>query len=272
MKVLQVWADWFLFSDAFLNGLRATFLRSGNSGVVPFHSLCGDAPEIEKKGSSEDGNDGFKLNEDGALATGKAAATKELLGLPLAELERRCRHNGLSLCGGKEMMVARLLNLEEAEKERIYEKDVDVKYVQGEQHVVGREDSGVNAHSTSRFGEGSNGDELDVSRNSMRAGKGRSGGSASAELESFPSKKPKYDPVLPASKWSREDDISDDEDRKGGRGLGLSYSSGSDIADGLGKVDTTEASTDHTSHHHDTIVDEEHRYLSVFNIFLPLRC
>ncbi|AQK69046.1 Protein RRC1 [Zea mays] len=224
MKVLQVWADWFLFSDAFLNGLRATFLRSGNSGVVPFHSLCGDAPEIEKKGSSEDGNDGFKLNEDGALATGKAAATKELLGLPLAELERRCRHNGLSLCGGKEMMVARLLNLEEAEKERIYEKDVDVKYVQGEQHVVGREDSGVNAHSTSRFGEGSNGDELDVSRNSMRAGKGRSGGSASAELESFPSKKPKYDPVLPASKWSREDDISDDEDRKGGRGLGLSYS------------------------------------------------
>ncbi|AQK69026.1 Protein RRC1 [Zea mays] len=259
MKVLQVWADWFLFSDAFLNGLRATFLRSGNSGVVPFHSLCGDAPEIEKKGSSEDGNDGFKLNEDGALATGKAAATKELLGLPLAELERRCRHNGLSLCGGKEMMVARLLNLEEAEKERIYEKDVDMKYVQGEQHVVGREDSGVNAHSTSRFGEGSNGDELDVSRNSTRAGKGRSGGSASAELESFPSKKPKYDPVLPASKWSREDDISDDEDRKGGRGLGLSYSSGSDIADGLGKVDTTEASTDHTSRHHDTIVDEEHR-------------
>ncbi|RLN07616.1 U2 snRNP-associated SURP motif-containing protein-like isoform X1 [Panicum miliaceum] len=237
MKVLQVWADWFLFSDAFLNGLRATFLRSGNSGVVPFHSLCGDAPEIEKKGSSEDGNGGFKLNEDGALATGKAAATKELLGLPLAELERRCRHNGLSLCGGKEMMVARLLNLEEAEKERVYDKDVDVKYAPGEQHKTGREDSGLNARSASRFGETPNGDELDVSRNSMGTAKGCSRESASAEFESFPSKKPKYDPVLPASKWSREDDISDDEDRKGGRGLGLSYSSGSDAGD-LGKADT----------------------------------
>ncbi|PAN04354.1 hypothetical protein PAHAL_1G061200 [Panicum hallii] len=258
MKVLQVWADWFLFSDAFLNGLRATFLRSGNSGVVPFHSLCGDAPEIEKKGSSEDGNGGFKLNEDGALATGKAAATKELLGLPLAELERRCRHNGLSLCGGKEMMVARLLNLEEAEKERVYEKDVEVKYAQGEQHKTGREDSGLNAPSASRFGETPNGDGLDVSRNNMGTAKGRTRESASAELESFPSKKPKYDPVLPASKWSREDDISDDEDRKGGRGLGLSYSSGSDAGD-LGKADTSEVSTDHTSHHQDTIVDEEHR-------------
>lgn len=265
MKVLQVWADWFLFSDAFLNGLRATFLRSGNSGVVPFHSLCGDAPEIEKKGSSMDGNDGFKLNEDGALATGKAAATKELLGLPLAELERRCRHNGLSLCGGKEMMVARLLNLEEAEKERVYEKDVDMKYAQGEQHRTGREDSSLNARSALRFGETPNGDELDVSRNSMGAGKGRSRESASGDLESFPSKKPKHDPVLPASKWSREDEISDDEDRKGGRGLGLSYSSGSDAGD-LGKADTSEVSTDHAIHHQDTIIDEEHRCVFMFNL------
>ncbi|KAL6888782.1 hypothetical protein ACP4OV_009808 [Aristida adscensionis] len=257
MKVLQVWADWFLFSDAYLNGLRATFLRSGNSGVVPFHSLCGDAPEIEKKANSVDGNDGFKLNEDGALATGKAAATKELLGLPLAELERRCRHNGLSLCGGKEMMVARLLNLEEAEKERVYEKDVDMKYAQGEPQRTGRED-GVNAHSASRFGGGPNGDELDVSRDTM-GGQGRSRDSASTELESVPSKKPKYDPVLPASKWSREDDVSDDEDRKGGQGLGLSYSSGSDTAGDLGKVDMTEVSADPAIHHPDTIVDEEHR-------------
>ncbi|KAL6629961.1 hypothetical protein ACP70R_029726 [Stipagrostis hirtigluma subsp. patula] len=258
MKVLQVWADWFLFSDAYLNGLRATFLRSGNSGVVPFHSLCGDAPDIEKKVSSEDGNDGFKLNEDGALATGKAAATKELLGLPLAELERRCRHNGLSLSGGKEMMVARLLNLEEAEKERVYEKDVDMKYAQGEPHITGREDSGVNARTASRFGGGPNGDVLNVSRDTM-GGQGRSRESASTEHESVPSKKPKYDPVLPASKWSREDDISDDEDRKGGRGLGLSYSSGSDTASELGKVDMTEVSAGHASHHPDTIVDEEHR-------------
>jgi U2-associated protein SR140 len=266
MKVLQVWADWFLFSDAFLNGLRATFLRSGNSGVVPFHSLCGDAPEIEKKGSSEDGNDGFKLNEDGALATGKAAATKELLGLPLAELERRCRHNGLSLSGGKEMMVARLLNLEEAEKERVYEKDVDMKHTQGEQHKIGREDSGFNARSASRFGEIPNGDELAVSRNSIGAGKGRTRESTSAEPESFPSKKPKYDPVLPASKWNRDDDINDDEDRKGGRGLGLSYSSGSDAGD-LENADTSDVRTDYASHRQETIVDEEHRYIS-FNLII----
>nr|CAD1840199.1 unnamed protein product [Ananas comosus var. bracteatus] len=91
LKVLQVWADWFLFSDAYLNGLRATFLRSSNSGVTPYHSICGDAPEIVNKTSSEENNEGAKITQDGALAMGKAAAMKELLGLPLAELERRCR-------------------------------------------------------------------------------------------------------------------------------------------------------------------------------------
>lgn len=50
LKVLQVWADWFLFSDAYVNGLRATFLRYGNSGVIPFHSICGDAPEVDASG------------------------------------------------------------------------------------------------------------------------------------------------------------------------------------------------------------------------------
>uniref|UniRef100_A0ACD5U588 Uncharacterized protein n=1 Tax=Avena sativa TaxID=4498 RepID=A0ACD5U588_AVESA len=132
LKVLQVWADWFLFSDAYLNGMKATFHRSVNFGVTHFHSLCDDAPEIEKKTNSEDGNNGFRLDEDGDLAIGKATSTKELLGLLLSELERRCRHNGLSLCGGKEMMVARLLSLEEFEKERVYQKDVDMKYLQGD--------------------------------------------------------------------------------------------------------------------------------------------
>ncbi|KAF2287287.1 hypothetical protein GH714_039545 [Hevea brasiliensis] len=58
LKVLQVWSDWFLFSDAYVNGLRATFLRSSTSGVISFHSICGDAPEIEKKFNSEDIGDG----------------------------------------------------------------------------------------------------------------------------------------------------------------------------------------------------------------------
>ncbi|XWS26145.1 hypothetical protein CRYUN_Cryun26dG0005700 [Craigia yunnanensis] len=127
LKVLQVWSDWFLFSDAYVNGLRATFLRSGNSGVAPFHSICGDAPEIEKKTSSEDAVDGIKASQDVALALGKGAAMKELMDLPLAELERRCRHNGLFLVGGREIMVARLLSLEDAEKLRSYELDDELK-------------------------------------------------------------------------------------------------------------------------------------------------
>ncbi|KAK6137122.1 hypothetical protein DH2020_029131 [Rehmannia glutinosa] len=127
LKVLQVWADWFLFSDAYVNGLRATFLRSSNSGVTPFHSICGDAPELERKSNSTDTVGGDKINPDAALAIGKGAAMKELLNLPLTELERRCRHNGLSLVGGREMMVARLLYLEEAEKQRGYELDDELK-------------------------------------------------------------------------------------------------------------------------------------------------
>ncbi|KAJ3679191.1 hypothetical protein LUZ60_017202 [Juncus effusus] len=116
-KVLQVWADWFLFSDAFINGLRATFLRSGGSGVVPYHSLLGDAPDLDNKTQAEDHQTSLlKLNQDGALAMGKAAARNELMDLPLAELERRCKFNGLSLAGGREMMVARLLSLEETEE------------------------------------------------------------------------------------------------------------------------------------------------------------
>ncbi|KAG0472334.1 hypothetical protein HPP92_016880 [Vanilla planifolia] len=61
LQVLQVWADWFLFSDAYVNGLRATFLRSGNSGVIPFHSICGDVPEIENKASADDISEGGNL-------------------------------------------------------------------------------------------------------------------------------------------------------------------------------------------------------------------
>ncbi|PIN17905.1 putative splicing regulator [Handroanthus impetiginosus] len=127
LKVLQVWTDWFLFSDAYVNGLRATFLRSGNSAVLPFHSICGDAPELERKPGSADTGDGEKIDQDAALAIGKGAAMRELLNLPLTELERRCRDNGLSLVGGREMMVARLLYLEEAEKWRGYEIDDELK-------------------------------------------------------------------------------------------------------------------------------------------------
>lgn len=69
--------------------MQATFLRSGNSGMTPFHFICGDAPEIVN-----------------ALAMHKVAAVEELMNLFLAELGKRCWHNGFYLFGGREMMVA----------------------------------------------------------------------------------------------------------------------------------------------------------------------
>ncbi|MBA0694185.1 hypothetical protein Goari_004505, partial [Gossypium aridum] len=246
LKVLQVWSDWFLFSDAYVNGLRATFLRSGNSGVAPFHSICGDAPEIEKKTSSEDAVDGIKANQDTALAMGKSAAMKELMDLPLAELERRCRHNGLSLVGGREIMVARLLSLEDAEKQRGYELDDELKlrssysrYSSGQRGAnVETEVAGLSGQT--RYAE----DEIP----SQRKGSvplAETLPIPQPELKAF-TKKEKTDPVLPASKWAREDNDSDDEEKRSSKGLGLSYSSsGSENAgDGHGKPDELEFGTD----------------------------
>ncbi|KAL5783007.1 hypothetical protein ACOSP7_008036 [Xanthoceras sorbifolium] len=249
LKVLQVWSDWFLFSDAYVNGLRATFIRAGNSGVTPFHSICGDAPEIEKKTSTEDTSVGGKVNQDAALAMGKGAATKELMSLPLAELERRCRHNGLSLVGGREMMVTRLLSLEEAEKLRGYELDDNLKFPQTSSSS-GRYSSGrkeMNVESDQAGFSGWKHYEEDDKQS-------QGGGSVplsttlsipQPELKAF-TKKEKNDPVLPASKWALEDDESDDEHKRSSRGLGLSYSSsGSENAgDGPSKADEVDFATD----------------------------
>ncbi|KAL7001785.1 Protein rrc1 [Sarracenia purpurea var. burkii] len=225
-KVLQVWADWFLFSDAYVNGLRATFLRSGNSGVVPFHSICGDAPEIEKKISSEDTGDG-EINQDAALAMGRGAAMKELLSLPLAELERRCRHNGLSLVGGRETMVARLLYLEEAEKLRGYDLDDDLKYGQSQPSSVryssGRKESNIEMEPVGLSGWNYEEDKM-RSQGKASVPLASSIGNPPPELKAF-SNRGKIDPVLPASKWAREDDESDGEQKRSPRDLGLSYSS-----------------------------------------------
>ncbi|KAK2967978.1 hypothetical protein RJ640_015423 [Escallonia rubra] len=261
LKVLQVWADWFLFSDAYVNGLRATFLRSGNSGVISFHSICGDAPELEKKIGSFDTGDGVKTDQDAALAMGKGAAMKELLSLPLAELERRCRHNGLSLVGGRETMVARLLYLEEAEKQRGFELNDDLKYAQS--NPTGRFPSGQKETSSglesmglsvwSRYGD----DEM------PSQGKGSVPLTPTISipqpgLKAFT----KNVPVLPASKWAREDDESDDEQKRSARDLGLSYSSsGSENAgDGLSKVEEIEPATDaSTPAYLDSGMNEEQR-------------
>ncbi|XP_042482868.1 protein RRC1-like isoform X1 [Macadamia integrifolia] len=276
LKVLQVWSDWFLFSDAYVNGLRATFLRPGNSGVLLFHSICGDVPETEGKKGSEDTADGGKISQDAALAMGKGAAMKELLGLPLPELERRCRHNGLSLVGGRETMVARLLSLEDAEKQRVHERDEDMKY--GSSHSnsnrYSKDDTGwsINTvdHRENNLGTEpvSSSGWTHFEDDKLRSqDKGSSAPFAPTlpipepELKPF-IKKGKSDPVLLDSKWAREDDGSDDEDKSNALGLGLSYSSsGSENAgDGPSKVDEVEVATDGSVlSHPDSGMSEEQR-------------
>ncbi|KAK1324095.1 hypothetical protein QJS10_CPA02g01368 [Acorus calamus] len=241
LKVLQVWSDWFLFSDAYINGLKSTFLRLGNSGVTPFHSICGDAPEVENKTSSDDMGEGSKFNQDAALAMGKGAAMQELLNLPLSELERRCRHNGLSLCGGRETMVA-------------------------------RDDSSWNSSDSARR-EPHPGTESFAASGWNRPVDETAHRGPSVPLKStlatplseprdFANKKEKSEPILLISKWAREDDASDDESRGDGKGLGLGYSSsGSERAgDGPGKADEQEVATDASMPSHlDSSMNEEHR-------------
>ncbi|XWS70514.1 hypothetical protein CRYUN_Cryun03dG0054300 [Craigia yunnanensis] len=246
LKVLQVWSDWFLFSDAYVNGLRATFLRSGNSGVAPFHSICGDAPEIEKKIGSEDAVDGIKANQDAALAMGKGAAMKELMDLPLAELERRCRHHGLSLVGGREIMVSRLLSLEDAEKQRSYELDDELKLRSGSsRYSSGQRDANAEPEPVGLSGWTHYAEDEIPSQCKGSVPLAEILPIPQPELKAF-RKKEKIDPVLPASKWAREDDDSDDEEKRSTRGLGLSYSSsGSENAgDVPRKADELEFGTD----------------------------
>ncbi|KAG0472304.1 hypothetical protein HPP92_016850 [Vanilla planifolia] len=273
LKVLQVWADWFLFSDAYVNGLRATFLRSGNSGVIPFHSICGDVPEIENKASADDISEGGKLNQDAALAMGRSAAMKELLGLPLAELERRCRHNGISLVGGREMMVARLLYLEEAEKQRSYERDDELRYGQSHFNRYPRDDDGWNANNAqsrdadlvtetsnsakwNRHGQGtvlSKEEDFSTVSDPIRT-------ASQSESRANLSKKGRADPILPASKWSRDDDDgSDGEDKKGSHGLGLGYSSSGSENVGPERADAEVATDADVFSHPDISMSEEYR-------------
>ncbi|KAF9614310.1 hypothetical protein IFM89_018063 [Coptis chinensis] len=259
LKVLQVWADWFLFSDAYVNGLRATFLRSGSSGVTPFHSICGDAPEIENRSSSGDITEGVKLDQDYALAMGKGAAMKELSNLPLSDLERRCRHNGLSLVGGREMMVARLLSLEENETEKSYEPDNEMRY--GQLHSRSASHlKDASGWSASDIGDRDANHEIEPlmssgwKRNGVDA-KGLQGKSSASLAPTLPIPQPelkaftlkgKSDPVLPVSKWAREDDGSDEENKRSAQGLALSYSSsGSEIGtSGPNKGDDVEVTTE----------------------------
>ncbi|XP_011081047.1 protein RRC1 isoform X1 [Sesamum indicum] len=263
LKVLQVWADWFLFSDAYVNGLRATFLRSGNSGVTPFHSICGDAPELERKSGTGDTLDGQRINQDAALAIGKGAAMKELLSLPLPELERRCRHNGLSLVGGREIMVARLLNLEEAEKQRGYELDDELKSTHSQsnsgRYPSGRKEANYEMDPGQMSGYSSYREDDMQSKARGSVLLPQSDLSLQPELSSGDGKN---ESILPASKWAREDDESDDEHERSTRDLGLTYSSsGSERAgDDLYKTEEVDLTNDASnSTYLDGGINEEQR-------------
>lgn len=228
--------------------------------MIPFHSICGDAPDIEQKTSSNDVGEGEKTNQDAALAIGKGAAMQELFNLPLTELERRCRHNGLSLVGGREMMVARLLYLEEAEKQRVYELDDELKNAQSHSSAArARKETSMERNSVGLSGWNSYEDDMQlkgkVSVPSLLSN------SIPHEVVSY-SNEGKSDPILPASKWAREDDESDDEQKRSARDLGLTYSSsGSEnAADGRNKNEDADFMTDTSnSLHPDTGMNEEQR-------------
>lgn len=311
LKVLQVWSDWFVFSDVYVNGLRATFLRPGNSGVAPFHTICVDAPPVKDIDSSEDISsgkaEGTRENQDAALAIGKGAAARELSSLPLAELERRCRHTGLSIRGGRDLMVARLLSLEEAEKQKSQDQDDSLRYGPG-QSYAGKHGSEINSsRSEGRWSAGAVWSTGNGGWKEVNHGAGREDGLESRhnvlgesdlwpqyedhdtdnrveptdsgaveqsavtmapkltipqpELKPFTRKAGRVDPVLPPSKWTREDDGSDAEDKQDARGLGLSYSSSSeDTLCGKGEGEEQEVAVE-TSFPAviDTGMNEEHR-------------
>ncbi|CAM6026590.1 unnamed protein product [Sphagnum balticum] len=281
LKVLQVWADWFLFSDAFVNGLRSTFLRPGNSGVPPFYTLNGDAEPTKENGGESNGReiassvpdnlDG-DIGQDAALAMGEGAAARELASLPLAELERRCRHNGLSTRGGIEVMVARLLGLEEAEKLKNQEQEEELKASQG--YMSGGETPSNRSSAAYSSGHVATWPHYQGDKTvTKESGGPREAGPGNVSLpqtlaipqpehKAFGGKVGKHEPVLPASKWTREDDISDDDDQGNVKGLALGYSSsGSDELFGrIMKLEKVESGIDNAlGVANDTSMDEERR-------------
>ncbi|GAB2279962.1 Protein rrc1 [Dionaea muscipula] len=229
LKVLQVWSDWFLFSDVYVNGLRATFLRSGSSGVIPFHSIAGDAPDLENKTTSDMIEVVKSSNQDAALAMSKGAAMKELLSLPYRSWK-----------GAVDIMD---YPLSEAEKQRTYELEDDLlKYAKAAQANSLRYSSSIRREpNLENEPVGSSG------WNHYGEDETRSQGPGSGTLAQTPLPIPqpelrsfsrKAEPVLPASKWAREDDESDDDDQKeGSRGLVLAYSSsGSENTGGMALI------------------------------------
>jgi hypothetical protein len=265
-KVLAVWADWFLFSESFITGLRTTFLRRSDSGVPPFHTLA-STPLEQEEGKLEEapqaaGDDHVVTLED------------ELKALPAAELERRCKHSGLSLRGGRAVMIARLLYADEEENgpRKGGKQDTQKKGVQGEgengsrvsrsraaptgqwetvdpksEPTIGWEQIGAEASKQEQEVPGAA-----FASSTLRipeyggalAGKG--GGEAVAapgfaqsrwskdgkdEEGGGEKKKAKAEVVLPASKWTQEGGESDDDSLGGGQEQGRDGEGGATVTE-----------------------------------------
>lgn len=85
LGVAKIWRSWYAFSDEFIDGLQATFLKNATS-------LDGK-PII-----------GGESNHDPAEIAKLASLTDE-------ELEMKCKHKGLSRKGGRQAQINRLLGL-----------------------------------------------------------------------------------------------------------------------------------------------------------------
>ena len=103
LKVLRVWRGWYIFSDDFLNGLQATFLRSG---VTPASTI----PVINNANNAISEQNKVEYIKSQALVDSELAASLEKMSND--EVEMKCKHSGLSRKGGREAQIARILALD----------------------------------------------------------------------------------------------------------------------------------------------------------------
>lgn len=141
LSVLKVWRVWYVFSDQYIDGLQATFLRSATT--LDGRPMVGTESDIHP-----------------ALVAGFAALTDE-------ELELRCKHNGLSRKGGRQVQVARLIALETYLKGR----DGNKKNATAKDDEKGRTDS---IEPKSAQGHGSGWVEVSAPKSEERSTRGAS--------------------------------------------------------------------------------------------------
>ena len=103
LKVLRVWRGWYIFSDDYLNGLQATFLRGGTV-FLPGGTRSVDTSHAAAVGTS--------THNTASSASANIELKACLEKLSDEELELKVKHSGLSRQGGREAQVERLLALD----------------------------------------------------------------------------------------------------------------------------------------------------------------